>query len=289
MSSHNQDAASDSLSLPTGSGLYVDVENLHSDAQILVQDLIREWPSSAPPLIRLSLYVPADKVELWRLWVTSRYPDLTVVVSGTQHFSMSSSKNSADLAIATNAIADLVLGRIGHVAVFSDDSDFISLYVAIRDEPTIPSPEGKPPFLWIVTDRAGSLSSTVKHFFPLDQLHVVGAAKVSPHKVATPAPEKHTEGPHVPTPAGLLWPEMAQAVIEDIPIGPFKSSDCQPVIKKRWPDHPLAKAGGPAFGTEFKSKIWPLLQDRDVTIRNPGKKPIRYEMTPEAKEHVSRG
>ena len=166
MSSHNQDAASDSLSLPTGSGLYVDVENLHSDAQILIQDLIREWPSSAPPLIRLSLYVPADKVELWRLWVTSRYPDLAVVVSGTQHFSMSSSKNSADLAIATNAIADLVLGRIGHVAVFSDDSDFISLYVAIRDEPTIPSPEGKPPFLWIVTDRAGSLSSTVKHFFP---------------------------------------------------------------------------------------------------------------------------
>ena len=61
------------------------------------------------------------------------------------------------------------------------------------------------------------------------------------------------------------------------------------MIKKRWADHPLAKAGGPAFGTEFKSKIWPLLQDRDVTIRNPGKKPIRDEMTPEAKEHVSRG
>ena len=178
----------DQTTSQVGSGLYIDAENLQNEGQDLVETLVSNWPNNVPAPSRLTLYVRADWVEMWRLWATSRYPDLAVVVSATQHFSMSSSKNSADLAIATNAMADLVLGRIAHIAVFSDDSDFISLYVAIRDEPTIPAPDGKPPFLWIVTDRAGCLSSTIKQFFPPDQLHVLGAAKVPPHEVAAPAP-----------------------------------------------------------------------------------------------------
>ena len=88
---------------------------------------------------------------------------------------MSASKNSADIAIAINAIADLVLKRVTHVVVFSDDSDFISLYAAIRDEPEIPFCAGSTPFLWVVTDREGSLSAMVKQFFPPDHLHVVSA------------------------------------------------------------------------------------------------------------------
>ena len=38
-------------------------------------------------------------------------------------------------------MADLVLRKISHVVVFSDDSDFISLYVAIRDETAVPAAE----------------------------------------------------------------------------------------------------------------------------------------------------
>ena len=34
------------------------------------------------------------------------------MVEGTQHFSMTSTKNSADIAIATNAMADLILKRV---------------------------------------------------------------------------------------------------------------------------------------------------------------------------------
>ena len=60
-----------------------------------------------------------------------------MVVHVTQHFSMSATKNSADIAIATNAMADLVLERVSHVLVFSDDSDFISLHVAIRDNTAV--------------------------------------------------------------------------------------------------------------------------------------------------------
>ena len=141
---------------PECSGLYVDLENLHADAQALVKRLIENWPDKVPALSRLALYVRADQVELWRLWATSRFPCLEVVVSGTQHFSMSATKNSADIAVATHAMADLALRRVSHVVVFSDDSDFISLYAAIRDEPEIPLPEGKVPFLWVITDREGS-------------------------------------------------------------------------------------------------------------------------------------
>ena len=153
-----------------GSGLYVDVENLHSSGQTVIGSLVDNWPSKAPVSSRLTLYVRADQVELWRLWAASRFSDLEVEVKGTQHFSMTATKNSADIAIATNAMADLILGRVDHVAVLSDDSNFISLYAAVRDEPEIPLADGKVPLLWIVTDREGSLSTTVRQFFPPNEL-----------------------------------------------------------------------------------------------------------------------
>ena len=209
-----------------GSGLYVDVENLHSSGQTVIHNLVANWPVKAPAPARLTLYVRADQVELWRLWAASRFSDLDVVVKGTQHFSMTSTKNSADIAIATNAMADLILGRVAHVAVISDDSDFISLYAAIRDEPEIPLADGKVPFLWIVTGREGSLSTTVRQFFPPDELHVVSVE--DDDSQADVASEESAPG----------WTEMAKAVVEDIPVGPFKSTDCQPVIKERWADHP---------------------------------------------------
>ena len=116
------------------SGLYVDMENLQADGQSLLQSLMDHWPEKLPAATRLTLYVRADQTELWRLWATNQFANVEVVVHGTQHFSMSSTKNSADIAIATNAMADLLRERVSHVVIFSDDSDFISLYVAIRNE-----------------------------------------------------------------------------------------------------------------------------------------------------------
>ena len=265
-------------------GLYVDLENLHSDGQAMVDNLIENWPDNVPPVSRLMLYVRADQVELWRLWATSRFAGLEVVVNGTQHFSLSPTKNSADIAIATNAMADLVLQRVTHIVVFSDDSDFISLYVAIRDELGIPSSGGKVPFLWVVTDREGSLSATVKKFFPLGQLHLIsadGKRNGGRAPVSTSPRLEGTSDSHVAT--ADIHIAMARAVVAEIGVGPFKSTDCQRIIRECWHSHPLASAGGAAFGVEFKNNIWPVLERWGVRVSNPGKKPIRYEMTEEAK------
>jgi hypothetical protein len=77
--------------------------------------------------------------------------------------------------------------------------------------------------------------------------------------------------------------EIANAVLRDIPVGTFRSPECQAVVKKYWPNHSLARADGAKFGMQFKNQVWPLLQKQGVKIDNPGKKPIRYEMTSQAK------
>ena len=261
-----------------GSGLYVDMENLRGDGQAVIEGLVRNWPGNAPVLSRLSLYVRADQVELWRLWATPRFEDMEVVVKGTQHFSMSPTKNSADISIAVNAMADLLLKRVSHIAVLSDDSDFISLYAAIRDEPHIVSSNDNTPFLWIVTDREGSLSPTVRQFFPSEEMYVVSIGAT----VGTVVAETALKESGKPT-----WDEIAMAVVEAIPLGPFKSTDCKSIIAQRWPNHPMASAAGAAFGIEFKNNVWPQLERFGVTIANPGNKPIKYEMTPKAKRELS--
>ena len=169
-----------------GSGVYVDVENLQGEAQELMSGLMFNWPETAPPPSRLTLYVRADQTELWYLWAIDQFENVEVVVKGIQHFSRDSSKNSADIAIATNAITDFVRGRISYVVVFSDDSDFISLYSAIRDE--VDQTQGPTPFLWVVTDRHKSLSPNVKQFFPKKILHIVSMDANGSGPPSTPPP-----------------------------------------------------------------------------------------------------
>jgi hypothetical protein len=156
--------------------------------------------------------------------------------------------------------------------------------VAIRDELSRSQTESlKVPFLWIVTDRKDSLSTTVKQFFPPDQLHVVTGEFSDSSEAGTSEALISGTPSNLPTPAEDLWREMAQVIVEQIPVGKFKSTDCQGVIRKHWPQHSLASAGGPSFGIEFQKNIWPVLQERGVRIADPGKKPIRYEMTQDAK------
>ena len=268
------------------SGLYVDVENLNSDGQAMITKLVEDWPAHVPAPSQLALYVRADQVELWRLWAATRFKDMKVAVRGTQRFSLSSSKNSADIAIATNAMTDLILKRITYVVVFSDDSDFISLYVAIRDEPDVLMEDGSVPFLLVVTDREGSLSATIKHFFPIDQLHIIATRPSSAGAVAETKASRTGKSGNSANPAEVAWSEIAEQILKDIPVGAFKSTDCQAVIKKHWPQHPMAKAGGASFGSDFKNNIWPILQTYGVKISEPGKAPIPYEMTVEAKDSL---
>ena len=297
---------------PGGSGVYIDVENLQEDAQTLISSLMFNWPDAAPAPSRITLYVRADQVELWRLWTVDQFAGVQVLVKGIQHFSRDSSKNSADIAMATNAIADFVRGRIGHIVVFSDDSDFISLYAAIRDE--VDGSRGPIPFLWAVTDRHKSLSANVKQFFPRDLLHIVsadhrssrsrpsppprtrsGASRRSARPALTPSPSPSishappTPPPFSPAPLaeqGSPWADMARTIVRERPVGPFKSTDCHDIIRRRWPGHRLARVSGAAFGTEFKKNIWPELEKLSVKIPNINRKPVTYELTKEAKAAV---
>lgn len=276
--------SSASLGLKPASGLYVDIENLRAYGKQIVMSLLESWPTVAPVPKLLCLYVKADLVELWRLWATSQFRSLTVVVKGVQHFSTSPSKNSADMALATDAISDLLLGRVGYVVVVSDDSDFMVLYAKVRDEMARSQPEvGRVPFLWVVTDRTDTLSATVREYFPSDYVHTVqcqDVGSVVPIKSAVASPAKTSDTDRNEPPTGEAF---ARAIIEHIPVGTFKAADVQQIIKQLWPSHSLATAGGPAFGTEFMKNIWPFLERRGAEVANPGRKPRRYNMTEKAK------
>ena len=75
--------------------------------------------------------------------------------------------------------------------------------------------------------------------------------------------------------------EMVDLIIRQTPIGSFKSTDCLPIIKSRFPHHPISRMQGGSFGTEFTNKLWPLLEKRGVLVRS--KRPRKYEITPEVK------
>ena len=174
-----------------GAAVYVDTENLQDAARAydVVQQVIAGWPPQHPPLAWLSLYVRADKVELWRMWAKDEYPALRIRVRGVQHFSNHRAKNSADLAITADAVADLITGQAAMVAVISNDSDFGALFVKVRELAETA------PFLWITAPDAGLLSPEIERFIPArhrwdlsDAGRGAPAAPLPPPSPASPPP-----------------------------------------------------------------------------------------------------
>ena len=99
------------------------------------------------------------------MWTEEAYPELQVRVRGVQHFSNHKAKNSADLAITADAVADLVTGQAAAVAVVSNDSDFGALFVKVRELARDAGLE-QPPFLWVTSPDAGALSPEMERFIP---------------------------------------------------------------------------------------------------------------------------
>lgn len=272
-------------------GLYVDIENLQEDAKALICALIESWPKSFPRPGLITLYVQADQAELWRMWGVSKFKQSQVKVRGIQRFSGHLSKNSADIAIATDAVADFVRGRVGHVAVFSDDSDFMSLYAKIREEA---GAKDDTPFLWILTDRRGTKSFNIRRYFPSEHIFVVrsggqhGTASRTGSSGAPTHPSRSRE-PRSPRP---MAPQsdpaadraIAQAIVDRMPVGYFKSTDCQSIVREMYPNHPLAHASSGVVGQRFVKSILPLLKDLGVTEPNPNRRPRRFQITEEAKQ-----
>ena len=297
---------------PLGSAVYVDTENLRDNdrAQDVIAQAVARWPAAHPPVASLSLYVRSDKVALWQMWAEATYPTLAVRVRGVQHFSVHKAKNSADLAITADAVADLITGRAATVAVISNDSDFGALFVKVRE--LADAAGGAPaPFLWITAPDAGALSPEMERFVPA--LYRWDLAPAAPEPTLTtvmpgaPAPVPTVSAPmpkplpdavrppalppapHAP-PAASAAPEVSSAdiaaeLIRQLPLGRFRASDAQRVIKQRWPCHPALDSTS-HIGQLLLNEIWPALRKYGVTMpRNNS--PRTYEITQAAKDAIA--
>ncbi len=318
-------------------GIYADIQNLQDISREILVVLIRRWPENVPPPGKLNLYVRADHADLWRVWASHEFSDMEVVVKGVQHYTLSATKNAADMAIAVDAISDFNHNRVNHVAVVSDDSDFISLYAKLAEEVNgfdSTYSNGNIPFLWVFTDRMGTRSALLQEFFPHKYIHVVDhrlfhqvqmdkrraeaeaaaavaaaeaiteipVAPIEPEAEVAPEPEPDTPR-RVPEPEPEIEEEqpliseaqreaseterIALQLIRDMPVGKFKSMDCQDIIRTNFPGHHLSSADGPAFGTIFRKQVLPFMEKRGVKeIGNQS--PRQYEMTHEAKRSLAR-
>ena len=112
----------------------MDIENLKNaeHARAVIETIVRDWPEALPPVGRLCLYAPADKTGLWGVWAPIRFSGIEILVRGIQRFARES-KNSADMAIVGDAVADFTTGVANHIAVVSNDSDFGALFVKIQE------------------------------------------------------------------------------------------------------------------------------------------------------------
>jgi hypothetical protein len=299
-------------------GIYADIQNLQEMAKDVLLLLIHRWPNGMPKPTKLNLYVRADHAHLWQVWASDAFRELTVTVKGVQHYSLAATKNAADMAIAVDAISDFNHNRVSHVAVVSDDSDFISLYAKLAEEVrTLQAlQQGDPiPFLWVLTDRVDTKSSLLQEFFPERYVHIVDRYAVwddedddyydeaeedfvedtvaevdsgdddqpdeddRPTNGDRPRPSAHRDLPVIE--------RIALQLIRDMPVGKFKSTDCQQIIRSNFPGHQLAGADGPAFGIIFRRDLLPYMEKRGVQELG-SQRPRQYEMTLEAKKSLAR-
>lgn len=273
-----------------GAALYVDTENLREadHAQDAIAQAVADWPGPLP-LSSLSLYVRADKVAVWEMWAEEAYPDLQVRVRGVQHFSNNKAKNSADLAITADAVADLVTGQAAAVAVVSNDSDFGALFVKVR-ELAQASGRQQTPFLWVTSPDAGALSPEMERFIPAGLRWDLSAASL-PAPKSLPAAAQPIAQPTTPSAdkTGDISDieSVAEELIRQLPVGRFKAAEAQQVIKRRWPKRPVANADTAKFGQYLGKKVWPILQRHGVTMPRKSS-PRTYEITQAAKESIGK-
>ena len=287
-----QDSESQSQS-PSITGLYVDVENLLDHARPFLDSVIENWDLDLPSPKLMFLYVKADLQVIWEMWALGKFPGIDITVKGIQHLTKNPSKNSADIALSLDAATDFLSDRVNHIVVISDDSDFAALFGKIselhRNRQGLPN---ETPFRWIMTDRENTRSSIVSDFCPDKFIHVM---KLKPDRASVSAepngtPFNATE--LVESVRGDLADdspsnkEIAETIIEHLPVGNFKSSSCQPIIRQQWPRHSSAAQGSAAFGIWFSSEVLSELKAYGVLEPNPNRKPKQFVMTEAAKQKI---
>ena len=245
---------------PKKTGLYVDIENLRSaeHGRTTIEAVLRDWPEALPPVGLLCLYAPADKTGLWKAWASAeRFEGVEVRVRGTQRFARDS-KNSADMAIVADAIADFVANTVNHIAVVSNDSDFAALFVKIQELSCSTGSSNQPPFLWINFAGGSGLSKEILDFIPKQLRWDV--APPSPEKAEATPKSTEDRGADVPTNSVIVrW------MLNELPPGRFRAEDVRKVIKRQCPHHPAAQTTG-ICGAFLARELMPLLAIKGVKV-----------------------
>lgn len=273
------------------SAIYVDTENLTPSngadnvdfAQGLISRIVSKWPDDYPPIGLLVLYVPADKTSQWRVWASSLMTDRTaratagvgwgrwrkpvsvehrelVKVRGVQHFSRSNSKNSADMAIALDAVDDLLLSqRADFAAVLSNDSDFYALFDKLQEIVTgLGHPAGEVPLLWVVAPSGNNLSPEIKRF-------------LSPHFVWDLSAESdESKDIHSDAQAQIAQKEISQDIIQGLADNmtrnqQYRASELHDICKSLYPDDEVSNFDTAIFGMYLKNSA-PQLKGLRVEI-----------------------
>ena len=267
--------------VPSGSAIYVDTENLRDSdhAQTMVAQVVANWPADRPPLSGLSLYVRADRVASWEMWAEASYPDLRVRVRGVQHFSSNKAKNSADLAITADAVADLVTGQAVAIAVVSNDSDFGALFVKVKELAHSVGVK-QPPFLWITSPEAGGLSAELERFIPAglrwDLSETPLTVTAAPREISQPDPPSlpKTKRPAA-LPAANTQRNRSSATIPSLKNWYTKAAGRQVQSGRCSARFQSTMAGSsrlpldrisPIWYSSLGKQIWPILQERGVLM-----------------------
>lgn len=256
--------------------LYVDVENLQDIAQHTIISTIAQWPAEFPKIEMLQLYVTADQTQLWNMWASNEFPTVKLSVKGVQRYG-SASKNLADMALILDALADLLKSRTTHVAVLSDDSDYVVLFAAINQE--IPrDSRNKVPFAWFLTDRPDTHTSNLNNFLPTGYMHIVTCAEKKP-KNGSPKKSVNNDA------AQSEYELIAKTIIQNTPVGTYKNADWMKIVKQKFPEHSLAHEESAKFGLHFAENISPILVRYGVKLLK-GRNTRKYELTEEVKRKV---
>ena len=109
-----------------------------------------------------------------------------------------------------------------------------------------------------------------------------------------PAHSSRTREAREPRPRRIGAPQVdpaadraiAEAIVERMQVGYFKSTDCQSLVRNMYPNHPLANASSGVMGQRFVRHILPLLLSLGVTEPNPNRRPRRFQITEEAKRRL---
>ena len=242
-----------------GAGLYIDVENLgQEDTEAILFTLKEHWPAGVPRLKKLVLYVQAQNEIVWDMWAMRKFPSVQTKAKGVQYPSRQTGKNVADIMLALDASTDFTTGKVTHVIVVSDDSDYFALFGKLRELHTAINPDPTSiPFTWVISNRNGRKSKTIQNLGNgiFHEVPALAGFSRPTTRATTRAIPKQRTAPRTTQKAvtGILHNHLKR-------MERFGSRQCMAVLKREFPEHEYTRLSSQEFGMVFHNKLLPELR-----------------------------